>query len=86
MVCEFRCDGEDLFAIFLEAEFAEAFDGEEFLFGVRDVGGDGGQGGKLHDHVGRDIVLLETLGAPFHKAFTEFFIYSTLNSRQFRLT
>lgn len=59
MVCEFRCDGEDLFAIFLKGDLAEAFDGKEFLFGVRDVGGNGGQGGKLHDHVGRNIILLD---------------------------
>ena len=35
MVCEFRSDCQDLFAVFLEACLAEAFDRQEFLLGLR---------------------------------------------------
>lgn len=35
LLCKFRCDGQDVFAVFLEAGLAEAFDRQEFLLGLR---------------------------------------------------
>ena len=59
MACEVRCDGQDLFAILLEAGFTEAFDGEEFFLCMRDQGGDCHEGALVHDGVSRDVILLE---------------------------
>lgn len=50
-------DFEDLIAVLVALGFAEAFDGEEFLFGRGGEVGYGQEGFLVEDYVGGDVVF-----------------------------
>lgn len=63
---------KDLFAVFFALGFAEAFDGEEFLFGRRGEVGYGQEGFLVEDDVGGDVVLPVFFPPPVDQCLDQF--------------
>lgn len=65
-------DFEDLIAVLVALGFAEAFDGEEFLFGRGGEVGYGQEGFLVEDYVGGDVVFLVLLTPPVDQCLYQF--------------
>ena len=65
-------DFEDLIAVLVALGFAEAFDGEEFLFGRGGEVGYGQEGFLVEDYVGGDVVLLVLFPSPVDQGLDQF--------------
>lgn len=65
-------DIQDLIAVLVALGFAEAFDGEEFLFGRGGEVGYGQEGFLVEDYVGGDVVLLVLFPSPVNQGLDQF--------------
>ena len=65
-------DIQNLVAIAVALGFAEAFDGEEFLFGRGGEVGYGQEGFLVEDDVGGDVVFLVLLTPPVDQGLDQF--------------
>ena len=65
-------DTQDLIAVLVALGFAEAFDGEEFLFGRGGDVGYGQEGFLVEDDVGGDVVLLVLFPSPVNQGLDQF--------------
>ena len=65
-------DIQDLIAVLVALGFAEAFDGEEFLFGRGGEVGYGQEGFLVEDDVGGDVVLLVLFPSPVNQGLDQF--------------
>lgn len=65
-------DIQDLIAVLVALGFAEAFDGEEFLFGRGGEVGYGQEGFLVEDYVGGDVVLLVLFPSPVDQGLDQF--------------
>ena len=65
-------DIQNLVAIAVALGFAEAFDGEEFLFGRGGEVGYGQEGFLVEDDVGGDVVFLVLLTPPVDQCLYQF--------------
>lgn len=65
-------DIQDLIAVLVALGFAEAFDGEEFLFGRGGEVGYGQEGFLVEDYVGGDVVFLVLLTPPVDQCLYQF--------------
>ena len=65
-------DIQDLVAVLVALGLAEAFDGEEFLFGRGGEVGYGQEGFLVEDDVGGDVVFLVFFTPPVHKGLGQF--------------
>lgn len=65
-------DIQDLIAVLVALGFAEAFDGEEFLFGRGGEVGYGQEGFLVEDDVGGDVVFLVLLTPPVDQCLDQF--------------
>ena len=65
-------DIQDLIAVLVALGFAEAFDGEEFLFGRGGEVGYGQEGFLVEDDVGGDVVFLVLLTPPVDQCLYQF--------------
>lgn len=65
-------DIQDLVAVPVALGFAEAFDGEEFLFGRGGEVGYGQEGFLVEDDVGGDVVLLILFPSPVDQCLDQF--------------
>lgn len=65
-------DIQDLIAVLVALEFAEAFDAEEFLFGRGGEVGYGQKGFLVEDYVGGDVVFLVLLTPPVNQGLYQF--------------
>ena len=63
---------KDLFAVLVALGFAEAFDGEEFLFGRGGEVGYGQEGFLVEAYVGGDVVLLVLFPSPVNQGLDQF--------------
>ena len=65
-------DIQDLIAVLVALGLAEAFDGEEFLFGRGGGVGYGQEGFLVEDDVGGDVVFLVLLTPPVDQGLHQF--------------
>ena len=65
-------DIQNLIAVPVALGFAEAFDGEEFLFGRGGEVGYGQEGFLVEDDVGGDVVLLVLFPSPVNQGLDQF--------------
>ena len=65
-------DIQDLITVLVALGFAEAFDGEEFLFGRGGEVGYGQEGFLVEDDVGGDVVLLVLFPSPVNQGLDQF--------------
>ena len=65
-------DIQDLIAVLVALGLAEAFDGEEFLFGRGGEVGYGQEGFLVEDDVGGDVVLLVLFPSPVNQGLDQF--------------
>ena len=65
-------DIQNLIAVLVALGFAEAFDGEEFLFGRGGEVGYGQEGFLVEDYVGGDVVLLVLFPSPVDQGLDQF--------------
>ena len=65
-------DIQDLIAVLVALGLAEAFDGEEFLFGRGGEVGYGQEGFLVEDDVGGDVVFLVLLTPPVDQCLYQF--------------
>lgn len=65
-------DIQDLIAVLVALGLAEAFDGEEFLFGRGGEVGYGQEGFLVEDYVGGDVVLLVLFPSPVNQGLDQF--------------
>lgn len=65
-------DIQDLIAVLVALGLAEAFDGEEFLFGRGSEVGYGQEGFLVEDYVGGDVVFLVLLTPPVDQCLYQF--------------
>lgn len=65
-------DIQDLIAVLVALGFAEAFDGEEFLFGRGGEVGYGQEGFLVEDDVGGDVVFLVLFPSPVNQGLDQF--------------
>ena len=63
---------KNLIAVPVALGFAEAFDGEEFLFGRGGEVGYGQEGFLVEDYVGGDVVLLILFPSPVDQCLYQF--------------
>lgn len=63
---------KNLVAVLVALGFAEAFDGEEFLFGRGGEVGYGQEGFLVEDYVGGDVVLLVLFPSPVNQGLDQF--------------
>ena len=63
---------KNLIAVLVALGFAEAFDGEEFLFGRGGEVGYGQEGFLVEDYVGGDVVLLVLFPSPVNQGLDQF--------------
>ena len=63
---------KNLIAVPVALGLAEAFDGEEFLFGRRGEVGYGQEGFLVEDDVGGDVVLLVLFPSPVNQGLDQF--------------
>lgn len=65
-------DIQDLIAVLVALGFAEAFDGEELLFGRGGEVGYGQEGFLVEDDVGGDVALLVLFPSPVNQGLYQF--------------
>ena len=65
-------DIQDLIAVLVALGFAEAFDGEKFLFSRGGEVGYGQEGFLVEDYVGGDVALLVLFPSPVNQGLDQF--------------